>query len=169
MVFSTMEARFPRLWPDSFNGQSRDAVKAQWVNDLQGYTLNEIRKALDASKAFEFPPNIGKFIQLARDYEAEYMEAVKQMNSRHYGKDEWPYAALYWAANAMTFEMRNYSYNQVKRTWHLMLDEAIAKVGRGLLPNEVPARLISLPKQPTLTQIQQQDKLSEFKREMGWV
>lgn len=122
-LFQKMEDRYGSLWADRYGNFPRKRVMDTWAEDLAGFTGNEIRIGLDASKSLKFPPTLPEFINLCRpiiDIRAEWVEACEQMRIRLQGmqQDRWSRPQLYWAAVAIGYyDLNSNSWDQIKTRW----------------------------------------------------
>lgn len=144
-LFQRMEDRYGSLWADRYGNMPRNRVKSTWAEDLAGFTGDELRRGMDASKRNKFPPTLPEFLNLCRpDINAEtaFHEAVIQLGLRKEGKDSWSHKAIYWAAQAIgSSDMLNATWKQVEKRWTSILSEKLA--AQNLL--EIPAYAVALP------------------------
>ncbi|EEG10287.1 hypothetical protein [Pseudogulbenkiania ferrooxidans] len=90
-------------------------------------------------------PRLMRYFSPVPDYQAAFAEAQNHAVARHYGEgatpDSWSHPAVYWAADRLGwFEVRNSTWEQVKRRWPMVLEEVLAwgawPVPRKALPAE---------------------------------
>jgi hypothetical protein len=137
-------SRFVAMW----EGQDMAGVKSIWVEDLAEFTPSEITAGVNACKTREWPPTLPEFIRLCRpstDYERAFYDAVNQMQRRESGSDHWPSAAIYWAAAGLGRDLVSRPYVEIRARWAKAVDDAIAAIKSGELPDAVPARMVALP------------------------
>lgn len=102
-----------------------DVVKAEWAEGLAGFSPDEIRRGLDATRVRKFPPNLPDFLHLCRpalDPEVAWIEAEKGM--RAHGQRvrfEWSHPAVYWAAREMQHEIRVGPFVAHRKRWEAAL------------------------------------------------
>lgn len=142
--------RFADMWANPYDPKAEpekhaafvDRVKQQWGKDLAGMTRAELRQGLRRCPP-KWPPDAPEFALLCRpapDYEALYLDAVRQLVMRREGRDMWRHAAQYWAASTLVSEMRSQTYATMRMRWKEALDDAFEKVRSGELSPIIPAR-----------------------------
>lgn len=147
-LFQRMEDRYGSLWAERYGTFPRERVKRTWAEDLADMSPEEMIQGVEACKARRFPPTLPEFRDMCRppiDYETAFHEAVQQMQKRKTGEDEWPSAALYWAAVKFGGDILAQPYSVCKTRWKSALDQATDLVKTKKLPDGVPKRRGALP------------------------
>ena len=130
---------------DAYRGTSPEALRAVWRHELQGYTGEELQRGLTGCRLLKFPPTLPEFLALCRppiDCEAAFYEAGQQLARRSAdGSDVWSHPAVYHAAVALSFELRQgMPYAALRTRWAVALTQAERDIESGRLPAEVPPR-----------------------------
>lgn len=147
-LFARLWAMYGNKFSQMWVGQDINAVKSVWREDLAEFTPNEIAHGVDACKTHDWPPSLPEFVKLCRpgiDYERAYYDAAQQLTLRTNNRDVWPFAALYWAAQTMAYEIGSLPYSANVKRWRKALDDALAGIKSGALPDTVPERKDALP------------------------
>ena len=138
-------SKFADLW----KGCDLANVKTVWADELAGYSADEIKRGIDGCRTRPFPPTLPEFLLLCRphlNYDAAFAEAAEQLRRRESGNDQWSNPAIYWSAVKIgSHDMHSSRYDQLRGRWQKALDDAIANIKAGKLPNEVPQRMTALP------------------------
>lgn len=131
-LFNRLDGIYMAKWKSNFPNQQ---AVANWTEAWsQGLCRNGITVqmafdgVLKCESDFKWPPSLPEFLELCQvqiDYEAAFLEAVKQSYVRHNGGDDcWRQPAIYWAAQDFgPFELRNVSYKQAEAKWKRLLDK----------------------------------------------
>lgn len=145
-LFLRFSAMYGSKFADLWRGCDLANVKAQWAEDLAGYTPDEIKRGIDACKTGrDWPPTLPEFLKLCRkpiDAERAFYEAVEQMARRESGRDVWSHPAIYWAAvDIGAFDLKNGTWKTLQHRWWNALSK---RMDDSSLP-DVPARAEALP------------------------
>lgn len=65
-VWERFENRYGSLWMDRWAGLPMARVKAEWADELRGFTADAIRYGFDAVKDGRFPPTLPEFVEACR-------------------------------------------------------------------------------------------------------
>lgn len=147
-LFARLGAMYGSKFKAMWDGQDIAGVKSVWMDDLAEFTPAEITVGVNACKTREWPPTLPEFIRLCRpsiDYERAFYDAIDQMRRRDSGNDDWPSAATYWAAVSIGRDLVCRPYVELRARWSKAVDDAVAAIRRGDIPDSVPARLSALP------------------------
>lgn len=157
-LFDKLDALYPTKWKMQFKSAlDLENWHQCWGEELDGFgvTFTEategLKKIIRVHR--DWPPTFPQFLEACRpsvDPEAAFYEAVKQMQLREKGRDEWSSPVVYWAAVILGRDLMSYSYSQVKVRWEYALEEAKNDISEGKRSNEVPPRLKRLtePQKP---------------------
>lgn len=149
-------------WPGKVSRELGDSEEAQQLflmalakglaaRHASRELLNVGLRRIEAEGA-EWPPlevpRLLRYFSPVFDYQAAFSEAQRHAVARHYGDgaepDSWSHPAVYWAADRLGwFEVRNSSWEQVKKRWPVVLDEVLAWGGW-------PEPRVALPDAPKL-------------------
>ena len=149
-----------------------DRVKAEWAEALAGFSAEEVKRGLAATRTRKFAPNLPEFLHLCRpalDPEVAWIEAEQGMASHAKGERfAWSHPAVYWAGRQFSFELRSSSYEQCRKRWTAALAAEFAK-GAWAAPPDPTQRRIAAPEQQTCNPelaAQAREKLRELRRKM---
>ena len=149
-----------------------DLVKAEWAEALAGFSADEVKRGLAATRTRRFAPNLPEFLHLCRpalDPELAWIEAEHGMASHTKGERfAWSHPAVYWAGRQFSFELRSSSYEQCRKRWAAALTAEFAK-GAWATPADPTQRRIAAPEQQTSDPelaAQAREKLRELRRKM---
>lgn len=87
------------------------------------------------SEGSEWPPlevpRLMRYFSPVPDYEAAFAEAQRHAGARQYGEgfspEAWSHPAVYWAADRLGwFDVRNSTWEAMKRRWPRVLEEVLA-------------------------------------------
>lgn len=131
-LFEVFQARYGARFADQWRDLDPARLKLAWAEDLAGYTAEELRRGLDASKARAWPPTLPEFMLLCRplaDARGEWVEACEQMpvRLRGNGEDRWSRPEVYWAAVSIgNHDLQTLPWEQVRARWERALATAKA-------------------------------------------
>ena len=96
-------------------------VKAEWAEALAGFSSEEVRRGLTATRTRRFAPNLPEFLHLCRpslDPEEAWIEAEHGMRA-HNARQlfPWSHPAVYWAARDFVYELRAEAYTKCRKRW----------------------------------------------------
>lgn len=155
-----------------YAGADIEAVKQQWAEALAGFSADELKRGIAASRTHKYPPNLPEFLHLCRpalDPEVAWIEAEQGMASHAKGKRfAWTHPAVYWAGRQFGFELRSSSFEQCRKRWTAALAAEFAK-GAWATPADPTQRRIAAPEQQTFNPelaAQAREKLRELRRKM---
>jgi hypothetical protein len=120
-------------------------VKTEWAEALAGFTADEVKRGIAATRTRKFAPNLGEFLHLCRpalDPEIGFIEAEKGLRAHADGiAFAWSHPAVYWAAKGMAYEVRTTAYAHVRKRWDLHLAAEFAKGQWAGIPDATAARV----------------------------
>lgn len=125
-LFKKMSVAYGASFLDKWANVDSAALKQQWAEDLAGLTVEQIEAGF-ARRPAKFPPDSKEFALLCNpplDLEAQFHIAVKQMQLRKEGRDNWPNAALFYAATEIGSDLLSQPYVHLKRRWEAALYQA---------------------------------------------
>jgi len=99
-----------------------ERVKAEWAEALASFTPDEVRLGLASVRLRKFAPNLPEFLHLCRpslDPEVAWHEACDCIRAK--GRAAWSHPAVYWAACAMGYELRNGTYAANRKRWDALM------------------------------------------------
>lgn len=129
-IFQRMENFYLSKWVDSFGSIPRERVKQAWAEELAEYSVDEIKRGLEACRTRIWPPTLPEFLLMCRpvrDAKTEWVEACEQMRVRlgGMGGDVWSRPQVYWAAVAIGwYDLNNTAWEQIKNRWVNALENA---------------------------------------------
>ncbi len=65
-LWERFENRYGSLWMDRWAGLPMVRVKAEWSDELRGFTPDALRYGFDAVKDGRFPPTLPEFVEACR-------------------------------------------------------------------------------------------------------
>lgn len=154
-IFSRLHGRFGNTflakWQIGMNGGNGEDIgirnaKKVWAEELAGYTVDEIKRGL--SSKFDYPPSCDEFSKKCRpamDYELSFVEACQEMQKRKSSHDSWSSPFVYWAAVKLGNDLNSFPYQSIKSRWIKAINDSIAAIKNGELPNRVPEKITELP------------------------
>jgi hypothetical protein len=149
-LFASLGGQLGAKIADLYAGVKSEIVQSEWARGLAGFTRAEIVRGMAESRTRRFAPTLGEFAQMCRpaiDPECAWLEAVDGLAARDNGQTgDWSHPAVYRAAMACSFDIRNRSFQTVRRTWEWRLRKEFAQ-GWG---DDVPAVPIRVEHRPTL-------------------
>lgn len=66
-LWERFENRYGSLWMDRWAGLPMARVKAEWADELRGFSSDAIRHGFDVTKGNRFPPTLPEFSDACRD------------------------------------------------------------------------------------------------------
>lgn len=151
-LFARLSAILGGAMSNVYANADPDMVKAEWAEALAGFTADEVKRGIAATRTRKFAPNLGEFLHLCRpalDAEVAWIEAEKGLRSHADGiAFAWSHPAVYWAARDMAFDIRSGSFQHMRKRWERQLAERFAE-GFWASPPDPTARRIAPPSQQT--------------------
>lgn len=142
-IFRFMTMQYGQRFVDQWSMVEMAELMRFWSDSLRGYTNEEITRGLSTLGAW--PPTLPEFLKLCRppiDPVAAYNEACSGIAARAAGREfDWSSPAIFWAASAMSFDLRSKSYWQNRAQWEATLRREIEC---NTWP-DIPPPLIALP------------------------
>lgn len=136
---------------DQFKASPLRELRQSWSQKQAGLTEGEVRQALVACLARDWPPTLPEFLRMCRpwlDPEVAHGIAVAGMAARRRGEDAmgvWPHPAVYWAAVAVgTHDLLSLTFGAIRTRWEAALREQRARGQWEPIPAPAPA-LPALP------------------------
>lgn len=169
-MFSKFEDRFGTLWHQRYAGIPITRVMDTWCEDLADLTPAQIKNGVDGTRNLKFPPTLAEFRELCLKSNVDpymaYEEAIRQMHKRHTdGSDVWSHPAIYWSAVRIgDFDMRNSTWESIKRRWTGYLQEELAKATIDPVPP--PRVALVAPGKTTITAEQAKANCARIKEMM---
>lgn len=126
-------------------------VQAEWCEALAGFSAEEVKRGLAAVRTRRFAPNLPEFLHLCRpalDPETAWIEAEQGMRLHIAGERfAWSHPAVYWAARAMSFELRTTAFAQSRKRWEAVLSAEFAKGAWAAPADPTTRRIAAAPQQ----------------------
>jgi hypothetical protein len=139
---------------------------------LAGFSAEEVKRGLAATRTRKFAPNLPEFLHLCRpalDPEVAWIEAEQGMASHAKGERfAWSHPAVYWAGRQFGYELRSGTFERCRKRWTAALAAEFAK-GAWATPADPTQRRIAAPEQQTFNPelaAQAREKLRELRRKM---
>lgn len=149
-----------------------DRVKAEWAEALAGFSAEEVKRGLAATRTRKFAPNLPEFLHLCRpalDPEVAWIEAEQGMASHAKGERfAWSHPAVYWAGRQFGYELRSGTFERCRKRWTAALAAEFAK-GAWAAPADPTHRRIAAPEQQTCSpemSAEAREKLREVRRRL---
>lgn len=129
-LFDRLAAIFGGAMANVYASADPAKVKEEWAAALAGFSPDEVKRGLAATRMRRFAPNLGEFLHLCRpalDPELGWIEAEKGLKAHAEGERfAWSHPAVFWAAKAMAYEIRSMPFGQVRKRWDALLGEWFA-------------------------------------------
>jgi hypothetical protein len=106
-----------------------DLVKAEWGRGLAGFTPEEFRRGMAATRGNRFAPNLPEFAIRCRpclDPELAWHEAARAVMGDPC-TFAWTHPALRWAAQAFNYELRTSTFEKHRKRWTAEMAEQLAR------------------------------------------
>jgi hypothetical protein len=132
-LFEQLSGQLGAKLADLYAGIKPETVQGEWAKGLAGFAPDEIRRGLAecSSKTRGFAPNLGEFKLLCRpalDPEYAWQEAQDGLQARDRGEvGQWSHPAVWRAACAMPYELRNSTYRAARVRWGRVLSKEFEK------------------------------------------
>lgn len=154
-------AKFAQQW-DSIDPK---VMRAEWAEELGGYTGPELSAGLTACRTRTFPPTLPEFMALCRppiNPEVAFHEAVKGLSDRRKGeRGSWTHPAIYHATIEVgQHDILNCTYATMRGRWEKALAGQLAKGEWAGIPDAVMA--LPEPKKTELTNEQAQQAMNKL-------
>lgn len=144
-LMDKMLLSFGKKFLDQWAGVDTEKLYRHWANELGGFTREELARGAAALGVATFPPTLPEFKKLCRpgiDSLAAYHEAVEGCRARERGEiGNWSHPAIFWAASAMAYDLKQLAYNVIAKRWETALH---AEMSKGEW-SAIPAPMIALP------------------------
>lgn len=139
-IFGKMVSHYGARFADAWRGCDMHVVKADWAEELGGYSATELRAGIDGLKTRDWPPTLPEFLKLCRppiNPDAAFVEAVREYRKRFAdGTDNWSRVEIFWAAQAIGYhDLTTKPYDQVRNRWKVAIEAA----KRDPIPVHLPA------------------------------
>lgn len=120
-LFSRLVAILGGAMSNVYAGADPERVKAEWAEALAGFSAEEVKRGIAATRTRKFAPNLPEFLNLCRpalDSETAWIEAEEGMRLHVRGIPfAWSHPAVYWAAREVQHELRTGTHQQHRRRW----------------------------------------------------
>lgn len=144
-LMDKMLLSYGKKFLDQWGGVDTDKLVRHWSEELASYTREELGRGYAALESREWPPTLPEFKKLCRpgiDSLAAYHEAVAGCRARESGEiGTWTHPAIFWAASAMSYDLKQQAYNVIAKRWETALQAEMSKGEWSAIPQ--PA--LSLP------------------------
>lgn len=164
-MFDKMMLDYGKKFVDQWSGADPEKLIAHWAVEMASYTGQEIKHGLAAMANQDWPPTLPMFKKLCRppvDSVHAYYEALAGVTARAKGEGgTWSHPAIYWAATALSFDLQQQTFSQMKSRWEKTLADEMEK---GEWP-AIPAPMLALvaPSKGDLSR----EKAGEMLRQLG--
>src|SRR5690606_34366433 len=128
-LFDRLDMLYPSRWRGQFKSPDDHEHWCQcWAEalDERNVTFDEVKQGL--ARCIEFynwPPSFPEFMKACRpsvNAEVAFYEAIKQMQLREKGLDQWSSPIVYWAAMILGRDLMNHGYGQIRIRWECALN-----------------------------------------------
>jgi hypothetical protein len=138
-LFEQLSGQMGGKFLESFGNARAEIMASEWSQGLAGFSRAEISRGVAACRGRRFAPTLGEFAQLCRpclDPEVAHREAVRGLQARRAGQvGEWSHPAVYRAAVALSWDLRDKPYAAVRNLWaHVLQEEFFRGWGDGIPP-----------------------------------
>jgi hypothetical protein len=158
-LFERLAAILGASMSNVYASANPDRVKAEWAEALAGFSADEVKRGLAATRTRKFAPHLPEFLHLCRpalDPETAWIEAEQGMASHERGERfAWSHPAVYWAARKVSFELRSESFAKCRKRWESLLSAEFAQGAWCSPPDPTQGRLAAPEQQsfdPALAQ-----------------
>lgn len=133
-----------------YAGADEQRVKAEWAGALAGFSVDEVKRGLAATRTRKFAPNLPEFLHLCRpalDPERAWIEVERGMRAKGLRQPfAWSHPAVYWAARAIDYGQQDQAFDKVRKRWVVLLEAEFAK-GAWATPPDFSRQAIAAPVQ----------------------
>lgn len=171
-LFERLTAIVGSVMATVYAGADEQRVKAEWAEALAGFSADEVKRGLAATRTRKFAPNLPEFLHLCRpalDPEVAWIEADQGMASHAKGERfAWSHPAVYWAGRQFGYELRSGTFERCRKRWTAALAAEFAK-GAWAAPADPTHRRIAAPEQQTCSpemSAEAREKLREVRRRL---
>jgi hypothetical protein len=130
-LFERMRGQMGAKLADLLAGANIDVVQQEWAAGLAGFSREELSRGLSAVRQRRFAPTLGEFLQLCRpalDPEYAFLEAQDGLRARAVGElGVWTHPAVWRAASAMSFDVKNGTFQQLRKRWERALEREFSR------------------------------------------
>lgn len=137
-IFNNLAMMFGHQFKNQWQGYDPIEVRLFWAKELRNFDKDEIATGYAAIKTLDYPPSLPQFLKLCRpplNPVDAYNEALRGLKARANKEDfEWSHPAVYWTAVSMSYDLKNFPYNQVKSRWESELKDQLAKPSHPEIP-----------------------------------
>lgn len=149
-LFERLAAILGASMANVYAGAKAERVKAEWAEALAGFSADEVKRGLAATRTRKFAPNLPDFLHLCRpalDPELAWIEAEQGMASHGRGERfAWSHPAVYWAAREIQHELRSSTFALCRKRWERLLADQWAR-GSWAQPPDPTHRALPAPTQ----------------------
>ena len=144
-LFTKLLAFYGSKFLDMWANTDIDEVKKIWAVEIRKLTTEQMRAGYEQLATRKFPLTLPEFIELCKpaiDLTGAYYEAVNGLSQRERGEiGTWSHPAIFWAASAMSFDLKSQTYSAIAKRWEKALQ---AEMSKGEW-SAIPAPMVSLP------------------------
>jgi hypothetical protein len=136
-----------------YAGADPELVKSEWAEALAGFSAEEVKRGIAATRTRRFPPNLPEFLHLCRpalDPEVAWHEAEAGMRAHAAQQDfAWSHPAVFWAAREFSYELRTSNFTACRKRWEPTLAAMWSLRAWPAVPDATAPRIASSPTQQT--------------------
>jgi hypothetical protein len=148
-----------------YAGADPELVKSEWAEALAGFSAEEVKRGLAATRTRRFPPNLPEFLHLCRpalDPEVAWHEADAGMRA-HAAQQafDWSHPAVFWAAREFAYELRTSNFTACRKRWEPTLAAMWSLRAWPAVPDATAPRVAHSP-----TQMAANSDAAEIAREL---
>jgi hypothetical protein len=152
-LYNRLDGAYPHKWRSNFlSPEALDNWACSWAEafEEEGITPRDIKAGLKACRAkHDWPPSCSEFIKACRpalNSVNAYYEALEGLLARDKGEvGVWSHPAVFWASSALSFDLKNKTFSQVKSRWEKALDDEMKKGDW----EEIPKPMIAIENKKT--------------------
>lgn len=118
-LFSRLTAALGGAMANVYAGVEPELVKHEWGQALAGFSVDEVKRGLAATRMNRFAPNLGEFLHRCRpslDDETAWHEAARAANGDS-ATVKWSHPVVRQAASNFNWELRTSNYVANRKRW----------------------------------------------------
>jgi len=130
-IFECMRLMYGKRFYDCWGTIDPQKLQNHWMDGLQEYSLNELKRGIDALKSVDWPPTLPEFKKLCRrpvNALEAYHEALIGLQARMQLKPfAWSHPAIFWAASRLSYDLMTQTHSVMRTRWESELNRELAK------------------------------------------
>lgn len=163
-LFTKLLAFYGSKFLDMWANTDIDEVKKIWATEIRKLTTEQMRVGYEQLATRKFPPTLPEFIELCKpaiDLTGAYYEAVNGLGQRERGEiGTWSHPAIFWAASAMSFDLKSQTYSAISKRWEKALQAEMSKGEWSTIP--MPAIALPAPGKSLTDRQEASERLKQY-------